>query len=105
MGCTTEDATVLDVVKHINHIRRVAGGFEDVSKYPEVFAALIEDGEFEWTDEELAKVSGLNLINTFRAVEEVRDTIAELGELADNSWIPLVDLGNDTSCNTDFPAK
>jgi len=122
-NCTTEDATVLDVVKHINHIRRVAGvnhvgiggdyngidrvpvGLEDVSKYPEVFAALIEDGEFEWTDEELAKVSGLNLINTFRAVEEVRDTIAELGELADNSWIPLVDLGNDTSCNTDFPAK
>merc|ERR1711872_492239 len=122
-NCTTEDATVLDVVKHINHIRRVAGvnhvgiggdyngidrvpvGLEDVSKYPEVFAALIEDGEFEWTDEELAKVSGLNLINTFRAVEEVRDTIAELGELADNSWIPKTDLGNDTSCNTDFPAK
>jgi len=108
-SCTTEDDS-LDVVKHINHIRRVAGvnhvgiggdyngidrvpvGLEDVSKYPEVFAALIEDGEFEWTDEELAKVSGLNLINTFRAVEEVRDTIAELGELADNSWIPLVDL-------------
>ena len=41
-------------------------GLEDVSKYPEVFAALIEDGEFEWTDEELAKLSGLNLINTFK---------------------------------------
>ena len=49
-----------------NGIDRVPVGLEDVSKYPEVFAALIEDGEFEWTDEELAKVSGLNLINTFR---------------------------------------
>merc|ERR1711963_1314754 len=53
-NCTTEDATVLDVVKHINHIRRVAGvnhvgiggdyngvpwtpvGLEDVSKYPNI---------------------------------------------------------------------
>ena len=37
-----------------------------VSKNPEVFAALIEDGEFEWTDEDLAKLAGLNLINTFK---------------------------------------
>ena len=49
-----------------NGIDIVPVGLEDVSKYPEVFAALIEDGEFEWTDEDLAKVSGLNLINTFR---------------------------------------
>ena len=41
-------------------------GLEDVSHYPEVFAALIEDDEFEWTDEDLAKLSGLNLINTFK---------------------------------------
>ena len=32
-------------------------GLEDVSKYPNVFAALIEDQEYEWTDEELAKVA------------------------------------------------
>ena len=37
-----------------------------MSKYPELFAALIEDGEFEWTDEDLAKFAGQNLINTFK---------------------------------------
>jgi len=121
--CAEEDATVEDVVKHINHIRRVAGvdhvgiggdycgidivpvGLEDVSHYPEVFAALIEDEEFEWTDEDLAKLSGLNLINTFRAVEGVRDMLAEQGVKPDNSWIPAADMGNDTSCNTNFPMK
>ncbi len=38
-------------------------GLKDISKYPEVFAALIDDGEFEWTDEDLAKVAGLKLRN------------------------------------------
>jgi len=122
-NCQEQDATVWDVVRHINHIRKVAGvdhvgiggdyngidlvpvGLEDVSKYPELFAALIEDGEFEWTDEDLAKVAGVNLINTFKAVEEVRDLLAEAGETADNSWIPATDLGNDTGCNTNFPMK
>jgi len=120
-NCGDEDATVLDVVKHINHIRKVAGvdhvgiggdyngidivpvGLEDVSKYPELFAALIEDGEFEWTDEDLAKLAGQNLINTFKAVEEVRDMLADAGVKADNSWIPAEDLGNDTACSTNFP--
>ena len=59
--CQEREATVEDVVKHINHIRRVAGvdslgiggdyngvssfplGLEDVSGYPKVFAALIKD--------------------------------------------------------------
>merc|ERR1712179_473365 len=122
-NCAEEDATVDDVVKHINHIRRVAGvdhvgiggdycgidivpvGLEDVSHYPEVFAALIEDDEFEWTDEDLAKLSGLNLINTFKAVEGVRDMLAKDGAKPDNSWIPVADMGNDTSCNTNFPMK
>merc|ERR1719187_1758142 len=122
-NCREQNATVLDIVKHINHIRRVAGvdhvgiggdfngvdvvpvDVQDVSKYPEVFAALIEDGEFEWTDEELAKLSGLNLINTFRAVEEVRDAIAAAGAKPDNSWIPVADMGNDTACNTNFPMQ
>jgi len=117
------NATVQDVVAHINHIRAVAGvehvgiggdyngipytpvGLEDVSHYPEVFAALIEDGTFDWTDEELAMVASKNLINTFRAVEEVRDLLAAEGEQPDNSWIPEADLGSDTGCNSDFPPK
>jgi len=117
------NATVQDVVAHINHIRAVAGvehvgiggdynginvtpvGLEDVSHYPEVFAALIEDGTYDWTDEELGLLASQNLINTFRAVEEVRDLLASEGEEPDNSWIPEVDLGSDTGCNSDFPPK
>jgi len=121
--CQTRDATVQDVVKHINHIRSVAGvdhvgiggdycgidrvpvGLEDVSHYPEVFAALIEDGTFQWTDEDLGKVAGINLINTFRDVETVRDLLAEWGTGPDNSWIPVEDLGEDTGCNSYFPPR
>ena len=66
-----------------------------------MFAALIEDGTYDWTDEELAMVASQNLINTFRfcnflyhnnskklfrAVEEVRDLLASEGEQPDNSW-------------------
>lgn len=112
----THNATVKDVVAHINHIRAVAGvdhvgigadyngidvtpvGLEDVSHYPEVFAALIEDDTFEWTDEDLAKLAGLNLINTFKSVENVRDELANKNP--DNSWIPKQDLGNDTACRS-----
>ena len=36
-----------------------------------MFAALIEDGEFEWTDEDLAKVASRNLINTFRYLKYI----------------------------------
>ena len=89
--CGERNATVQDVVNHINHIREVAGvehvgiggdycgipttmggtlgvpeGLEDVSKYPEVFAALVEDATFPWTDEELGMVAGTNLVNVFR---------------------------------------
>ena len=72
-----------------------------------VFAALIEDGTYDWTDEELGLLASQNLINTFRfshlsfikkncstyddasaprAVEEVRDLLASEGEEPDNSW-------------------
>ena len=40
-----------------------------------------------------------------RAVEGVRDMLAEQGVKPDNSWIPAADMGNDTSCNTNFPMK
>lgn len=117
-NCGSTNATVKDVVRHINHIRRVAGvdhiglggdyagidftpvDLPDVSAYPKVFEALIEDGEFEWTDEDLAKVASRNLISTFRQVEAVRDRLAEEGVTEDNTWIPDQDLGEDTGCSS-----
>ena len=44
-------------------------GLEDVSKYPDLFAELARRG---WTDEEMEKLAGLNLIRAFRKIEEVR---------------------------------
>ena len=52
-----------------NGVPMVPVGLEDVSKYPTVFAALIEDEEYEWTDEDLGKLANQNLIRTLRSVE------------------------------------
>lgn len=79
-------ASIDDVVKHIEHIRDVAGvdhvgigsdywgmvdmpiGLEDVSGFPRLFAALIQRG---WTDEELRKLAGGNLLRAMRRAEFV----------------------------------
>lgn len=44
-------------------------GLEDVSKYPQLLAALLEDPS--WREEDLKKLAGLNLLRVFRTVEEV----------------------------------
>ena len=79
-------ASIDDVVDHIEHIRDVAGidhvgigsdywgmvdmpiGLEDVSGFPRLFAALIQR---EWTDEELRKLAGGNLLRAMRRAEIV----------------------------------
>ncbi len=43
-------------------------GLEDVSKYPYLFAELIHRG---WSDADLEKLAGLNLIRVFSQVEKV----------------------------------
>ncbi|XP_063588053.1 dipeptidase 1-like isoform X1 [Penaeus indicus] len=90
-------ATLQHVVDHINHIRDVAGvdhvglggdyngtpvlpeGLEDTSKYPYLFAELLKDSS--WTEEDLKKLAGLNLVRVFRQVEQVRDQLA-----AESPW-------------------
>ncbi|XP_020292047.1 dipeptidase 1-like [Pseudomyrmex gracilis] len=82
-------ATIKDVIAHINHIRKVAGidhvgigagfdginftptGLEDVSRYPQLLATLLEDPS--WTEEDIKKLAGLNLLRVFAKVEQVRD--------------------------------
>lgn len=84
-----ETATIHDVIKHINHIRTVAGiehvgigagydginmtpkGLEDVSRYPHLLAELLADPN--WTENDIAMLAGLNLLRVFEQVEEVRD--------------------------------
>ncbi|MBI4541111.1 MAG: membrane dipeptidase [Gemmatimonadetes bacterium] len=79
-------ATLKDVANHIEHIREVAGvdhvgigsdfdgidstpeGLEDVSRFPDLFAELARRG---WTDEELRKLAGQNLLRVMHEVERV----------------------------------
>jgi membrane dipeptidase len=79
-------ATVKDVADHVEHIRQVAGvdhigigsdfdgidegpeGLEDVSMFPNLFAELIRRG---WSDADLKKLAGENLLRVLRQAEAV----------------------------------
>lgn len=81
-------ATIDDVADHIEHVRDVASidnvgigsdfdgigetpvGLDDVSTFPALFAELIQRG---WSDEDLAKLAGGNIIRALRAAEAVAD--------------------------------
>lgn len=79
-------ATIAQVADHIEHIRTVAGvdhvgigsdhdgmglgpeGLEDVSTFPALFAELIRRG---WSDADLKKLAGENVIRVLRQAERV----------------------------------
>lgn len=79
-------ASINDVADHIEHVRDVAGidhvgigsdfwgmpdmpiGLEDVSGFPRLFAVLIQRG---WSDEDLRKLAGENLLRAMRRTEAV----------------------------------
>jgi membrane dipeptidase len=79
-------ATLPQVADHIEHIRRVAGadhvgiggdfdgisetveGLEDVASYPALFAELIRRG---WSDADLKKLAGENVLRAFTRAEAV----------------------------------
>jgi membrane dipeptidase len=79
-------ATLAQVADHIDHVRKVAGadhvgiggdyfgsgnspvGLEDVSRYPHLVAELARRG---WSDDDLKKLVGGNLLRTMRAAESV----------------------------------
>ncbi|XP_075163545.1 uncharacterized protein LOC142236168 [Haematobia irritans] len=82
-------ARLKDVVDHIKYIRAIAGiqhiglgagydgielppiGLEDVSKYPDLLAALLED--HNWSEEDIAMLAGKNFLRIMETVENVRD--------------------------------
>ena len=79
-------ASIADVADHIEHIRAVAGidhvgigsdfdgiptyveGLEDVSTYPALFIELARRG---WSDRDLRKLAGENILRVMRDVETV----------------------------------
>jgi membrane dipeptidase len=85
-------ATVADAVRHIDHIRKVAGvdhiglggdfdgitsvpdGLEDVSKYPNLIVELLRRG---YKDDEIRKITGLNLLRVMREAERVSKALQE----------------------------
>jgi membrane dipeptidase len=80
------EASLSDVADHIDHVRKVAGidhvgigsdfdgftgppdGLEDVSCYPAMLAELLRRG---YTEEDVKKVAGLNLLRVMREAEQV----------------------------------
>ena len=83
-------ATLAQVADHIDHIRKVAGidhiglggdfdgitsvpvGLEDVSTYPALVAELLRRG---YSDEDVKKIIGGNLLRVMRAAEQVAATL------------------------------
>jgi membrane dipeptidase len=79
-------ATIAQVADHIEHVRKIAGvdhvgigsdfdgieegpvGLEDVSTFPNLFAELIRRG---WSDDDLRKLAGGNLLRAFHQMEAV----------------------------------
>nr|XP_036216522.1 uncharacterized protein LOC118680545 isoform X2 [Bactrocera oleae] len=84
-----QPAYLADVVKHIKHIRAIAGvqhiglgagydgieeppiGLEDVSKYPDLLATLLQD--HNWSEQDIAMLAGKNFLRILETVENVRD--------------------------------
>ncbi|KAF5304670.1 hypothetical protein FQA39_LY09447 [Lamprigera yunnana] len=103
-----ENATIHDVVKHINYIADVAGiefvgigsdydgvsempkGLEDASKYPDLFDLLQKENSTRWTNETLSLLAGKNFLRVFKAVEKIKDNLKT--EDPHEIWIPIEDL-------------
>jgi len=84
--------TLAQVADHIDHIRDVAGidhigigadydgmppgpvGLEDVSSYPALFVELLKRG---YSDDDIAKIAGGNILRVMRDVELVAERIAK----------------------------
>lgn len=78
---------------------------EDVSKFPNLFNRLGENGPdwTAWTPDELKKLAGENLIRVMTAVETVAASLID--EVPYEKIIPFEELYNaeiDQSCRTDF---
>lgn len=86
-------ATLEQVVTHIDHIRTVAGidhigvgsdfdgmpdapvGLEDVSKYPDLFVALMARG---YSADDVAKIAGKNVLRALEAAEKAAGRIQKI---------------------------
>lgn len=88
----TNETTIKNVIRHIEYIRDLIGydnigigsdydgvpkvpiGLETVATYPKIFTMLAEKG---WTDENLGKLAGNNLLRALRKAEHVAKELKE----------------------------
>ena len=98
-------ATLAQVADHIDHIKRIAGidhigigsdydgmppgptGLEDVSTYPALFVELMKRG---YTDDELQKIAGGNVLRVMREAENIAARLQQ-ERPADDTLISDVD--------------
>ena len=91
-------ATLAQVADHIDHVRNVAGidhvgiggdydgtssvpvGLEDVSKYPDLVVELLRRG---YSDYDVQKILGLNILRVMREVERVAATLGPITPASD----------------------
>ncbi|KAK8395093.1 hypothetical protein O3P69_006086 [Scylla paramamosain] len=110
----SEQATISDVIEHINHVRKVAGvehvgigadfdginmlpeGLGDVSGYPQLFAELL--GDPAWSEDDLRKLAGQNLLRVMRRAEQVRRELQEQGMKPYEEEMRSQRTGEDYSC-------
>jgi membrane dipeptidase len=85
-------ATIIEVADHIDNIKKIAGidhiglggdydgctslakGLEDVTGYPNLIAELLQRG---YTNEDIEKLTSLNLLRVLKAAEKVRDELID----------------------------
>lgn len=72
IGIKTVTLTIKNLYCTYLFFYRTPKGLENVSKYPNLFEALIKNNRTRWTQENLEKLAGRNFIRVFRKVEEVK---------------------------------
>lgn len=118
INCYPSNQTVANlsqVADHIDYIKNLIGvdfvgigadydgvptlpvGLEDVSTYPALFAELIRRG---WSDEDLRKLAGENLVRVFTRTEQVRDELSWMNPYED--ILPVDERYPGNNCRTDF---
>jgi len=101
-----ENATLAQVVRHIRHIGELIGydhvgigtdydgiestptGLEDVSKFPDLIAALLREGI---SDEDAAKIAGRNILRVWeeadKVAKELQKSMRPLEDKLGNGWV------------------
>ncbi|XP_059163138.1 dipeptidase 1-like [Physella acuta] len=112
----SDNSTIKDVVEHINYVKRRIGtkyigiggdfdgvdivtqGLEDVSKYPDLFEALVKSNE-TWSPEDIENLAGKNLIRVFKEVEKVKQDL--INQPPSEDLIPE-ETWRKNDCRTEF---